>query len=78
MYHANRLCDAALQRDEERAPTVFEIVKEMVMCGMMLKHYDYNVTILEQESSMSRRCWYQTWTRCRGIHQKAQSIQIYP
>jgi hypothetical protein len=47
MYYANCLCDAALQRDEERAPTVFELVKEMVMCGMMLKHHGYIVTILE-------------------------------
>jgi hypothetical protein len=40
VYHASRLRDAALQRDEEKAPTVFELVKEMVRRFMTLTEFD--------------------------------------
>jgi hypothetical protein len=34
---------------------VFELVKEIVMYSMMLKHHGYIITILKQESSISRQ-----------------------
>jgi superfamily II DNA helicase RecQ len=40
VYHASRLRDAALKRDEAKAPTVFQLVKEMVRRFMTLTEFD--------------------------------------